>query len=489
MKRARALIDGVSDRGAFLPHSDGLLTGDPLGWPGYPSAVRRATEMSGADESVLAGSTSIGGHAVEIAAFDFGFIGGSMGEVAGERIARALERAAARRVPFVLLTASGGARMQEGVRALAQMPKVVAARIALTASRRPVIVMLGNPTTGGVLASIGGLGDVTAAVGTRATIGFAGPRLVKRFTGAPITPGSHTGASAMENGLVDAIVSEDDEGRWLTGVLDVFASDTPDPLAGRDPLPPGVRVETDPWQVVEATRASTRPRGDELVTQMSDSLVELQGDRAGSNDPALTTAICRIRGRRALVLALNRNHAPGPGAYRKARRCVRLADRLAIPVVTLVDTPGADPSERSEAGGIAWEIAATFEAMLSAEIPIVSIVTGLGGSGGALALATGDVLLAHASSAFSIVAPEAAAEILWRDSDRGPEAARMLRLTAADLVALGIADGTMESPLDGPSLATTVAHQLDLLRDRGPRAASRRDRWRTKGGPTASPPV
>jgi acyl-CoA carboxylase subunit beta len=481
MKRARALVEGVSDRGAFRPHIDELVTGDPLRWPGYATAVRRAAETSGADESVLAGSTSIGGHVVEIAAFDFGFIGGSMGEVAGERVARSLEQAAARRVPFVLLTATGGARMQEGMRALAQMPKLAAARIALASARRPLIVMLGNPTTGGVLASVGGLADVTAAVGTRATIGFAGPRLVKRFTGAPVAPGSHTGASAMENGLVDAIVSEDDEGRWLKEVLDVFASDTPAPVA--DPGPRTTRVPTDPWQIVEAARATTRPRGRELVVQMSDSLVELQGDRAGSNDPALTTAVCRLRGRRALVLALNRNRAPGPGAYRKARRCLRLADRLGIPVVTLIDTPGADPSERSEAGGIAWEIAATFEAMLSIEVPIVSIVTGLGGSGGALALAAGDVLLAHVSSAFSVVAPEAAAEILWRDADRGPEAARLLRLTAADLVALGIADGAIESPLDGASLAAAVAYHLDLLHDRGPRAASRRDRWRTKGGP------
>ena len=482
MDHARASVERVSDDGAFRPRTDELVTRDPLRWPDYGSSLERARATSGADESVLAGSTRIGGHDVEIAAFDFGFMGGSMGEVAGERIARGLEVAAERSVPFVLLTATGGARMQEGMRSLAQMPKVVAARVALAEGHQPLLALLGHPTTGGVLASVGGLADVTAVLGTRATIGFAGPRLVKRFTGAPLSPGSHTGAGAMENGLVDAIVSENDEGPWLRAVLDVLGADAPD-LVPEAEASPNDRAERDPWDIVETARAATRPSGRELVTLMSDAFIELHGDRAGTEDPALTAAVCRIRGRRAVVLALNRNHAPGPGAYRKARRCLALADRLAIPVVTLVDTRGADPSERSEAGGIAWEIAATTEAMLSAQVPIVSIVTGEGGSGGALALSVGDVLLAHAGSIFSVIAPEAAAEILWRDADRGPEAARMLRLTATDLIELGIADGAIGGPLDGPSLAATVAYHLDLLRDEASRATARRGRWRNKGGP------
>jgi acyl-CoA carboxylase subunit beta len=482
MEHARASVERVSDDDAFRLRTDELATRDPLGWPEYGSSLERARSSSGADESVVAGATVIGGHDVEIAAFDFGFMGGSMGEVAGERIARALEIAAERRVPFVLLTATGGARMQEGMRSLAQMPKVVAARIALAEAHRPLLALLGHPTTGGVLASVGGLADITAVLGTRATIGFAGPRIVKRFTGAPLSPGSHTGAGAMENGLVDAIVSESDEGPWLRAVLDVLAAESPVAVTGAPPEP-SEGERGDPWEMVETARAATRPRGHELVTMMSDAFVELHGDRAGSEDPALTAAVCRIRGRRAVVLALNRNHAPGPGAYRKARRCLALAERLSFPVVTLVDTRGADPSERSEAGGIAWEIAATVESMLTAQVPIVSIVTGEGGSGGALALSVGDVLLAHAGSIFSVIAPEAAAEILWRDVERGPEAARLLRLTSTDLVELGVADGVFGGRLDGPSLATTVAYHLDLLRDAGPRADARRERWRNKGGP------
>lgn len=486
MKRARDLLVRVSDHGALRARTDDLLTRDPLGWPDYPGLVERARASSGTDESVVSASTSIGGHEVEIAAFDFGFMGGSMGEVAGERVSRGLERAGERGVPFVLLTASGGARMQEGMRALAQMPKVVAARLALTDARAPLIALLGNPTTGGVLASIGGLADVTAAVGTRATIGFAGPRIVKRFTGAPLAPGSHTGASAMEHGLVDAIVSENDERMWLSEVLDVLAEDAPSSDGRLGPEAPA-SLEDDAWEVVERARAATRARGRELVVQMSDAVVELHGDRAGSDDPALTTALCRIGGRRAVLLAFDRNHYAGPGAYRKARRCLQLADRLHLPVVTLVDTPGADPSERSEAGGIAWEIAATIEAMLSIRVPILSIVTGVGGSGGALALSVGDTLLAHRDSIFSVIAPEAAAEILWRDPDRGPEAARLLRLTARDLIELGIADGAIDGRLEGASMAATVAYHLDLLRSQGPhgveRAEARRRRWRSKGGP------
>jgi acyl-CoA carboxylase subunit beta len=486
MKRARALLERVSDHDSLRARRDELVTRDPIAWPGYPALADRARASSGADESVVAGSTSIGGHEVEIAAFDFAFMGGSMGEISGERVARSLERAAERGVPFVLLTATGGARMQEGMLALAQMPKVVAARLALSEARAPLIAMLGNPTTGGVLASIGGLADATAAVGTRATIGFAGPRIVKMFTGAPLAPGSHTGASALEHGLVDAVVSENDERRWLRGVMDVLAADAP--ISGGDfETVQTPSLEDDAWQVVERARGARRPRGPELVVQMSDAFVELHGDRAGTDDPALTTALCRIRGRRTLVIALDRNHAPGPGAYRKARRCLRLADRLRLPVVTLVDTPGADPSERSEAGGIAWEIAATIEEMLSMKVPVLSLVTGEGGSGGALALSVGDILLAHRDSFFSVIAPEAAAEILWRKPDRGPEAARLLRLTARDLIELGIADGAFEGRLNGTSLAATVAYHLDLLAEEGlhgvQRGEARRRRWRNQSGP------
>jgi acetyl-CoA carboxylase alpha subunit len=212
-------------------------------------------------------------------------------------------------------------------------------------------------------------------------------------------------------------------------------------------------------------------------------MVELHGDRAGSDDRHVAAFIARVRGRRVVLLALDRSGTPGPGAFRKARRCVVLAERLGLPIVTLVDTPGADPSEPSEAHGIAWEIAGLFEDMLDADVPIVSIVTGEGGSGGALAFAAGDVMLVYAHAIFSVIGPEAAAAILWRDPDRAPDAARALHLTATDLVGLGIADHLLPEPVASASLADAVAYHLDRIEEGLPdRGAARRKRWRNLGG-------
>lgn len=478
-KRSATPYDNLVDEGSFERARDDLVSTDPLSFQGYPDALEAARSSSGSDESVHAGRATIGDHEVEIAAFEFSFLGGSMGEVAGERVARAMERAAERNAPFILRAATGGARMQEGMRSLIQMPKLVAARRALAEAHVPYIAVLGDPTTGGVLASVGALADVTIAE-QGATVGFAGPRVVAAFTGTAPSMASHTSASALVNGMVDVVVDSEQVRGAVAALLDVLAPDSP--TAGVTPATT-TSASLDAWDAVEAARAEGRPAGPDLAQGMSEAFVELHGDRAGTDDPALCAALARVHGRSIALLALDRSIAPGPGAFRKARRCLRMADRLQIPVVTLVDTPGADPSEPSEAGGIAWEIAALFDEMLTADIPIVSVVTGEGGSGGALAFATADILLAYEDTIFSVIGPEAAAAILWRDKERAPEAARALKLTAADLVTLGIADGMLAAPLSATSVADAVAYHLDRMTD-GPKnkGAARRERWRNFGG-------
>ncbi|MGH2729875.1 MAG: carboxyl transferase domain-containing protein, partial [Actinomycetota bacterium] len=212
-----------------MPEEDDLASRDPLAYPDYRETLVKARSATGADESVSAGPASIGGHAVELAEFEFGFLGGSMGEVAGERLARAIERAARRSVPFVLHTATGGARMQEGMRALVQMPKVVAARIELGPSHQPFVAVLGHPTTGGVLASLCALADVTLAI-EGSVIGFAGPPLVEQFTGRSLAPGSHTAGSKYTFGLVDDVVAPAETPKRVAHVLDVLADDDPKPV-------------------------------------------------------------------------------------------------------------------------------------------------------------------------------------------------------------------------------------------------------------------
>jgi acyl-CoA carboxylase subunit beta len=469
------------DEGSFEPVVDALSSADPLDFPGYRDALKRTYGRSGSDESVAAGPARIGGAEVELAAFDFSFFGGSVGEVAGERVARGLERATERRVPFVLRLATGGSRMQEGMRSLAQMARVTSARIAFESTAQPYVAVLADPTTGGPFASIGSLADVTIAE-EGARIGFAGPRLVEAFTGRRLA-GSHSAETALAAGLVDAVVPRTEVGRTVAHLLEVLAPD--DPVAAGEP-PPSSDEKLSGWEVVRRARAPDRPTGPELLRTALDSHALLQGDRAGREDPALDVALGRLAGRRLLMMAQDRAMAPGPAAYRKARRALEIARRLRLPVVTLIDTPGANPSEASENSGIASEIARLLEAMLRSDVPVLSVVTGEGGSGGALALATGDRLLAYAGSAFSVITPESAAEILWRDETRSEEAANLLRLGAFELERLGIADEVVAEPLTPVSLASVVAYHLQsLCSERGPDedlVAARLERWRASAG-------
>ena len=475
--------DHFIDAGSFAESDTEITTDDPIGFPGYHAALETARGNSGSTESVRAGGATIGGHAVEVATFEFGFLGGSMGSAAGERIARAMERAVERRVPFILRTATGGARMQEGMKSLVQMPKVAAARKTLAEAALPYIAVLGDPTTGGALASIAGVADYTIAE-TGATIGFAGPRVVEAVTGEVPSAASHTATSALSNGLVDAVVDPEHVRRHLANALSVLASDAldtpPAPRSSREDEPVPSLDAVDAWEAVRAARAPDRPSGPALARAMCDREVELRGDRAGCDDPALYASIARVAGRRLMLLALDRAHQPGPGAFRKARRCLMIATRLRMPVVTLIDTPGADPSETSEAGGVAWQIAALFDAMLDAPVPIISVTTGEGGSGGALAFATADVVLAYEKAIFSVITPEAAAAILWRDSARAEDAARALKLTAKDLFSLGIADALLSEPPESGSLAEVVTYHLDHMEHNAPHLA-RRVRWRDRG--------
>jgi len=462
------------DEGALVVADEAPRHSDPLSFPDYPASLDAARAKSGHDESVVSGSARVGGHEVEVAGFVFGFLGGSMGEEAGERLARSMERAADRGVPFILRTATGGARMQEGMRSLIQMPRLVVARRALASARVPFVVILGHPSTGGVLASLGALADVTVAEAD-ATIGFAGPRVAASFTGEALPPGSHTAGAALASGLVDEVVPASDVRTYLIELLSVLAPALPRP--GTPAGPPSLE-EVDAWHAVERARAAERTAAPDLLTSMSEAFVELRGDRAGRDDPAFVCGLARVRGRPLVAIAMDRDHFPGPHAYRKAQRCVSLAQRLRLPIVTLVDTRGADPSAASEREGIAWAIASTFDALLGCTVPVVSFVTGEGGSGGALALAAGDRLVAFSDSVFSVIGPEGAAAILWRDATRADEAARLLRLTAVDLLNLGIADRLLTGPPSPDALADAVLVELDLIGPE-PDVAARHARWRS----------
>ncbi len=205
---ARERIELLTDKGSFEEHDAELTSGDPLSFVDskpYPQRIEAARLKSGATDAVIVGTASIGGVPCELAVMDFDFIGGSMGSVVGEKITRAAERALAARSPLVIVSASGGARMQEGTLALMQMAKIVSATARLADAGIPYISVLTDPTTGGVLASFGSLGDVVLAE-PRAYIGFSGARVTDQTIGERLPAGFQRAEFVLEHGFIDQVV-------------------------------------------------------------------------------------------------------------------------------------------------------------------------------------------------------------------------------------------------------------------------------------------
>lgn len=440
-----------------------LQGGDPLGFPGYADQLARAAGR----ESVRTGRTA---HYAVVAA-DFGVLGGSMGAVHGERVVRAFRRAADLRLPVVVLAASGGARLQEGMIALVQMARTAAAATEHGRSGLLSLAVLRPPTTGGVWASYVSLCDLRAAQ-PGATVGFAGPRVVEQTLGIRLPEGAHTAEAAHAAGLVDALTPPEHQAGWVEAALGLRATPLPPPPR-RPSVPAGPAGSA--WDAVRRARAADRPTGTDWAALLFSSWVELRGP-----DPTIRAGLATFEGERLVVVACDRHAGggrPGPGAYRLARRAIALAGRLRLPLVTLVDTPGADPHPDAEAAGIAAEIARTFADMAELDAPVVSVCVGEGGSGGALALAVADRLLVQQDAIFSVIAPESAAAILARDPSRAPDFAEHLGLTAADLLRLGIIDAVAPETEAGLRSALREALGAAVPGDRIRRFDSATAKW------------
>ena len=437
-----------------------LRGADPLGFPGYAPPDDAESVVTGCTES----------YALIQGRFDV--MGGSMGAAHGERVVRAYRRAVELRLPVVVVTSSGGARMQEGMLSLIQMGRTAAAARAHSTAGLLSVALHRSPTTGGVLASYSSLADVRGVV-AGAVIGFAGPRVVELTTGEPLPPGSHTAEGAHAMGLVDDVVPADEQAAWVEAVLGLRDR----PLVAPWPTPEPVEGD-DAWANVLRSRAAGRPSGLAWAAALTRNWVPLN-----NFDPAFVAGLATLRtsGRRVVVVALERG-APRPAGYRLAQRCFAMAGRLGLPVVTLVDTPGADAAPASESRGIAQEIARTFSAMAGVPTPTVSVIVGEGGSGGALAVAFADRLFLLEGSVLSVMRPEGAAAILDRDTAAAPLRAAHLRLRPADMVSLGIADGVLPDG-DVSAVSAAIDRALDeaVVGDRLRRWDEATARWLRSG--------
>jgi acyl-CoA carboxylase subunit beta len=494
----------------------------------YPQRLREARERTGLAEAVLCARGSIGGHRAVLAVMDFRFLGGSLGSAVGEAITQAAEIALAERTPLILVTASGGARMQEGIMALMQMAKTSQALGQLDQAGILTVSLITDPTYGGVAASFATLPDVIIAE-HGARLGFAGRRVIEQTIGQELPPDFQTAGFLLSHGVVDMVRPRPQLRATLARLL-AAARRLPDPapnpsgpagpdgsadgtgfIGGPDPLvtDPGRLPERDPWDCVRAARRLGRPTSLDYIALLTEDFEELHGDRIEADDPAIVAGIGRLGGTPTVVIGTQKGHTaaelaarnfglPAPSGYRKAARVLRLAAKLGLPVVTLVDTAGAYPGATAEERAQSVAIAENLRLMAGLPVPVVAVITGEGGSGGALALAVADRVLMCANSVFSVISAEGCASILWKSPAAAPKAAAALRVDARSLLTLGVVDGVIPEPGEGAetdrvaaaaNLRRALTHCLNQLdqRDQAELLVARHARYRRFGAGTCVP--
>ena len=475
---AIALRDTVLDDGSFRSWDTTPLAVD--GSAEYRRELAAAAAKTGLDESVLTGEGTVLGRRVAFVACEFDFLAGSIGVAAAERITAAVERATAEGLPLVASPSSGGTRMQEGTVAFLQMVKIAAAVELHKRAHLPYLVYLRHPTTGGVFASWGSLGHVTAAE-PGALIGFLGPRVYEHLYGEPFPADVQTAENLERHGVIDGVVPLEALRSTLDRTLKVVADppDVPPPLPDAAPVP-----DVPAWESVEASRRPDRPGVGYLLRHGTSERVLLSGTGRGE-DATTLLALARFGGQPAVVLGQQRvvggpgsipgHSAPalrvGPAALRVARRGMALAAGLKLPLVLVIDTAGPALTVEAEQDGLAGEIARCLADLVTLDTPTVSVLLGQGSGGPALAMVPADRVLAALHGWLAPLPPEGASAIVFRDVDHAPELAAAQGIRSADLLRSGIVDAVVPERPDAADeplaftqrLSATIATELHTL--------------------------
>lgn len=460
--RAKNRIKMVADAGSFENWFEEEKTGNPLNFPEYEEKVAATQEKTGLSEGVTIGECTIYGQKTVLGVIDARFMMGSMGHVVGEKITRAMENATEKKLPVILFCCSGGARMQEGIVSLMQMAKTSAAVKRHSDAGLLYVPVLTDPTTGGVTASFAMLGDIILAE-PKALIGFAGPRVIEQTIGQKLPEGFQRAEFQLEHVFVDAIVERDDLKMTLYRILKMHEPRTGyanfDPLREDDNYEPTElmkerNVKAKPmnaWDKVTAARQMKRLASVDYIDTIFDEFMEMHGDRYFRDDPAIVGGFAYLDGQPVTVIGVHkgkdlkdcayRNYGmPSPEGYRKAIRLMKQAEKFNRPIITFVNTSGAYPGKEAEENGQGEAIARNLYEMSGIKVPILCLMIGEGGSGGALALAVGNEVWMMENATYSILSPEGFASILWKDGKRAKEAAEVMKITAQDLKELQVVD-------------------------------------------------
>ncbi|MBI3954220.1 MAG: acetyl-CoA carboxylase carboxyl transferase subunit beta [Chloroflexi bacterium] len=420
----------------------------------YSQSLSEARARTGLAGAVVTGQGQVSGNALVLVVTDFGFMGGSMGSAVGEKVARAFERAVKKNLPVVSVVTSGGARMQEGVLSLMQMAKTAAAVKRLHEAGLPYISVLANPCTGSAYASFASLADYIVAE-PGALIGLAPLRAVQEAEEAPLPHGAHTAEAHLRHGLIDQVVERPQLKPLIAATLDLLGRHQQ--LKSKDGRRAFLKVKGAPqaWHQVQLARHAQRPSATDYIARLTPTFIELHGDRLFGDDSAIVCGLGLLDGRAVMLIGQERHRGarqrgrPYPEGFRKAHRAMRLASKFHLPLVTLIDTPGAFAGLEAEERGLGNAIAESLALMSDLPTPIVSCIIGEGGSEGALALSVADRLLMQEHAIYEVISPEAAADLIYGDPARAEEIAAELKLTAHDCKDLGVIDAVVPEPAEG----------------------------------------
>ena len=469
-------IEMVADADTFEEWDKGLTSGNPLHYKGYEEKVEALQEKTGLDEAVVTGKARIAGNEVVLAVCDGRFMMASMGKVVGEKITRAVEKATGERLPIIIFACSGGARMQEGIHSLMQMAKTSAALKRHHDAGCLYVSVLTDPTTGGVTASFAMLGDIILAE-PGALIGFAGPRVIEQTIGQKLPKGFQRAEFLQEHGFVDQIVERPRLRETLAEIVAMHKQGTYDLPEVEEKETQAVQRNLTPWERVQLSRDKARPVGAEYIEELFTDFMEFHGDRNYGDDKAIIGGIAKFHGKPVTVIVQEKGTntkeniahnfgMPMPEGYRKALRLMKQAEKFHRPVICFVDTSGAFCGIGAEERGQGQAIAENLVEMIGLKTPVISILVGEGGSGGALALAVADRVWILENAVYSVVSPEGCASILWKDAKKAKEAAECLHLTAQDMEKLGVVERVIsESGKTKAELFSRVKEMLAVQTD------------------------
>lgn len=475
-RRIEMLVDDAS----FIEWNKTMPVSNPLDFPNYELKLEEERVKTKLNEAVVTGEATIGNVRTAIAVCDARFMMSSMGHVVGEKITAAIEKATQEKMPIIIYSCSGGARMQEGMISLMQMAKTSAALKKHHEAGQLFISFLTDPTMGGVSASFAMLGDIILAE-PKALIGFAGPRVIAQTIGTKLPEGFQSAEFLLEHGFIDAIVERADQRSVLKKILRAHTcgfkkvkkmEEVGDNTKIVDHKQPKVKQPKSAWDSVVLSRRADRPTAKDYIDKLFGFFMELHGDRLSGDDGAIIGGIANYNGKPVMVVAQQKGKnlkenkirnfgMPNPSGYRKALRLMKHANDFNMPIICFVDTPGAFCGIEAEEKGQAEAIARALFEMSDMRVPILSVVIGEGGSGGALALAVANEVWMLEHSIYSILSPEGFASILYKDAKKNKEAAEVMKITAKELKELGVVDRVIKENI--PLTIDTIDDVVDEL--------------------------